>query len=91
MSYEVAAEWVHVQYAERSQFTEVYGFSGTQGMVNCEGLRYVPKGKPSKTLAVYMHPSSTLQLLPMPICALPSGWRLTTPTRSNLQTSPPRH
>ena len=73
MNYEIAAEWVHVQYAERSQFTEVYGFSGTQGMVNCEGLRYVPKGKPSKTLAVYMHPSSTLQLLPMPAAMARAG------------------
>jgi pimeloyl-ACP methyl ester carboxylesterase len=73
MSHEIAAEWVHVQYAERSQFTEVYGFAGSQGMVNCEGVRYVPKGKPSKTLAVYMHPSSTLQLLPMPAAMARAG------------------
>jgi pimeloyl-ACP methyl ester carboxylesterase len=72
MSFDINAEWVHVQYAERAQFTEVYGFSGTQGVVNCEGVRYLPIDKktrarrPSKTLAVYMHPSSTLQLLPMP-------------------------
>jgi pimeloyl-ACP methyl ester carboxylesterase len=64
--YEIAAEWVHVQYPENAQFREVYGFSGSQGMVNCEGIRYTPKGKPSRTLAVYMHPASTLQLLPMP-------------------------
>ncbi len=57
---------VHVQYAESPKFTEVYGFSGSQGAVNCEGVRFTPKGKPSKTLAVFMHPSSTLQLLPMP-------------------------
>jgi hypothetical protein len=73
MSYEISGEWVHVQYAERAQFTEVYGFAGTQGMVNCEGVRYVPKGKPSKTLAVYMHPSSTLQLLPMPAAMARAG------------------
>jgi pimeloyl-ACP methyl ester carboxylesterase len=66
VSFEVAPEWVHVQYQESSQFTEVYGFVGSQGTVNCEGLRFVPKGKRSKTLAVFMHPSSTLQLLPMP-------------------------
>ena len=29
-------------------------------------IRYLPQGKPSGTLLVYMHPSSTLQLLPMP-------------------------
>ena len=66
MRFELAPEWVHVQYKEAASFTEVYGFAGTQGAVNCEGVRFVPKGKPSKTLAVFMHPSSTLQLLPMP-------------------------
>ncbi|HEX2197685.1 MAG TPA: alpha/beta hydrolase [Burkholderiales bacterium] len=66
MSFEVAPEWVHVQYREAAQFTEVYGFAGSQGTVNCEGVRLVPKGAPAGTLAVFMHPSSTLQLLPMP-------------------------
>jgi pimeloyl-ACP methyl ester carboxylesterase len=65
-TYEVQAEWVHVRFTEAAGFTEVYGFSGNQGMVNLEGVRYLPKDKPSKTLAVYMHPSSTLQLLPVP-------------------------
>jgi pimeloyl-ACP methyl ester carboxylesterase len=64
--FELAPEWVHVQYKEAAKFTEVYGFAGTQGAVNCEGVRFLPKGRPSKTLAVFMHPSSTLQLLPMP-------------------------
>jgi alpha-beta hydrolase superfamily lysophospholipase len=66
VTFSAAPEWVHVQYEEKSQFTEVYGFVGSQGSVNLEGVRFVPKGRPSKTLAVYMHPSSTLQLLPMP-------------------------
>jgi pimeloyl-ACP methyl ester carboxylesterase len=66
VKFELAPEWVHVQYEEAARFTEVYGFAGTQGTVNCEGVRFVPKGRPSKTLAVFMHPSSTLQLLPMP-------------------------
>jgi pimeloyl-ACP methyl ester carboxylesterase len=66
MTFEVTPEWVHVQYKETSQFTEVYGFAGSQGMVNCEGLRYIPKGVPAKALVVFMHPATTLQLLPMP-------------------------
>jgi pimeloyl-ACP methyl ester carboxylesterase len=66
VKFELASEWVHVQYKEAAKFTEVYGFAGTQGAVNCEGVRFLPKGRPSKTLAVFMHPSSTLQLLPMP-------------------------
>jgi len=73
VSFEVAPEWVHVQYKESAQLTEVYGFAGTQGAVNCEGVRFVPKGKPSKTLAVFMHPSSTLQLLPMPQALAKAG------------------
>ena len=73
MSFEVAPEWVHVQYSETSQFTEVYGFVGSQGTINCEGLRYVPKGAPAKTLAIFMHPASTLQLLPMPRALAAAG------------------
>jgi pimeloyl-ACP methyl ester carboxylesterase len=66
VTFSVAPEWVHVQYEEKAQFTEVYGFVGSQGSVNLEGVRFLPKDRASKTLAVYMHPSSTLQLLPMP-------------------------
>ena len=73
MSFAIAPEWVHVQYQESAQFTEVYGFAGTQGMVNCEGVRFVPTGKRSKTLAVFMHPASTLQLLPMPQALAKAG------------------
>jgi pimeloyl-ACP methyl ester carboxylesterase len=73
MSFTVAPEWVHVQYEERARFTEVYGFAGSQGKVNCEGVRFVPQARPSKTLAVFMHPSSTLQLLPMPQALAKAG------------------
>ena len=73
MSYEITPEWVHIAYAEKTQFREVYGFAGSQGMVNLEGIRFLPKGKPSKTLAVYMHPATTLQLLPMPQAMAKTG------------------
>jgi hypothetical protein len=79
VSFEIAPEWVHVQYAEQAKFTEVYGFSGAHGMVNCEGVRFLPMdritkaGKPSKTLAVFMHPASTLQLLPVPQALASAG------------------
>ena len=45
---------------------ETYGFASTTGNVNLEGQRFVPRNKPSKTAYLFMHPSSTLQLLPMP-------------------------
>jgi len=64
--FDVVREYVHVQFAETSAFVETYGFSGSQGMINLEGLRLMPKGKSSKTLLVFMHPATTLQLLPMP-------------------------
>jgi pimeloyl-ACP methyl ester carboxylesterase len=62
----VSAEWVHIKFAEKTSFKEVYGFAGNQGVVNLEGIRFLPEGRPSGTLLIYMHPSSTLQLLPMP-------------------------
>lgn len=64
--FDIQAEWVHLQYEERAAFTETYGFAGNQGMVNLEGIRFRPPGSDSGTLLVFMHPASTLQLLPVP-------------------------
>jgi alpha-beta hydrolase superfamily lysophospholipase len=64
--FEIQPEWVHLRYPESAAFREVYGFASNTGMVNVEGIRFVPRGRPSRTLVVYMHPASTLQLLPMP-------------------------
>ncbi|HSW18690.1 MAG TPA: alpha/beta hydrolase [Ramlibacter sp.] len=72
-SFNVQAEWVHLQYEERAAFTETYGFSGNQGAVNLEGIRLRPDGHPSDTLMVFMHPASTLQLLPLPRAMVASG------------------
>ncbi len=63
---ETQARWIHVSYPEQVAFTETYGFAGTQGAVNLEGVLISPVGRPSKTLVVMMHPASTLQLLPVP-------------------------
>ena len=62
----VRAEWAHLSYAEPSALREVYGFAGSQGTVNLEGIRFLPEGKASRVLLIYMHPASTLQLLPVP-------------------------
>lgn len=68
------SEWVHLQYLEQAAFTETYGFAGSQGAVNLEGVRLRPAdGRPSHTLLVFMHPSSTLQLLPVPRALAASG------------------
>lgn len=64
--YEIGFEWVHLAYDETIAFVETYGFSGNQGAINLEGILIRPKGRKSKTLFIFMHPASTLQLLPVP-------------------------
>jgi alpha-beta hydrolase superfamily lysophospholipase len=59
-------DWQHVQYQEAPGFTDVYGFSGSQGAVNLEGILIRPPTGSSRTLLIFMHPASTLQLLPLP-------------------------
>ncbi len=71
--FEIEHRWVHIKYQETSAFTETYGFSGNQGFVNLEGILMTPKGKPSSTLLVFMHPASTLQLLPVPQASVRAG------------------
>lgn len=63
---ELDFEWVHIAFQEQAAFTETYGFSGSQGAINLEGVRIRPRGRPSDTLLIFMHPASTLQLLPVP-------------------------
>ncbi len=72
--FEVVPEWVHVTHVESGEFREVYGFAGGgQGTVNLEGIRLRPKDRQSRTLVVYMHPASTLQLLPLPRAMVERG------------------
>ena len=72
-TFEIRAEWAHLSYSETSALREVYGFAGSQGTVNLEGIRFLPEGKASRVLLVYMHPASTLQLLPVPRAMARSG------------------
>ena len=53
--------------------TETYGFNGSQGTTSLEGQRLVPRDRPSDTVFLFMHPTSTLQLLPMPIALADAG------------------
>ena len=65
--------WLHIQYEEKASFVETYGFAGNQGAVNLEGILMRPRGQPSKTLQIFMHPTSTLQLLPVPRATAAQG------------------
>ena len=44
--FEIRAEWAHLSYADSSSVREVYGFAGSQGSVNLEGIRFLPEGAP---------------------------------------------
>ena len=64
---------VLISFAEKLGMVETYGFSGSQGQTVLEGQRLVPHGKPSDTVFLFMHPASTLHLLPMPTALANAG------------------
>jgi len=64
---------VLITFSEQLKMVETYGFSGSQGKTVLEGQRLVPKDKPSDTVYIFMHPASTLHLLPMPTALAEGG------------------
>lgn len=62
-----------VSFADRASFTETYGFAGNSGKVNLEGQLLRSSRLASNTIYVFMHPTSTLQLLPMPMALADLG------------------
>lgn len=70
-------EWdrvpVVIAFAERPKIQEVYGFAGSQGQTVLEGQRLVPRDRPSDTLFMFMHPATTLNMLPMPAALASAG------------------
>lgn len=72
-AFKIEFEWVHITYQSNARFTETYGFSGSQGATNVEGILIRPVQRPSRTLLVFMHPASTLHLLPLPRAMAAAG------------------
>lgn len=64
-----------VSFPEVTKATEVYGFAGNSGKVNLEG-QLLAGDSPSKTVLIFMHPASTLQLLPMPTALADAGFHV---------------
>ncbi len=62
-----------LRFKEQAAFVETYGFVGSQGITVLEGQLLRPRNKPSKTVFVFMHPTTTLQLLPMPTSLANAG------------------
>jgi dienelactone hydrolase len=73
MKYEITRKPVIVEFEELTGFTETYGFVGSQGYVFLEGQLIVPDGVISDTLFVFMHPATTLNLMPFPIGVAVAG------------------
>jgi pimeloyl-ACP methyl ester carboxylesterase len=71
-----AAAWdrvpVILSFAEQVRMVETYGFTGSQGQTVLEGQRLLPR-VPSDTVYLFMHPASTLHLLPMPMALADAG------------------
>lgn len=61
-----------VSFPDGGKATEVYGFAGNSGRVNLES-QLMAGETPSDTVFLFMHPTSTLQLLPMPMALADAG------------------
>lgn len=64
---------VVLSFAEQAKMVETYGFAGSQGKIFLEGQRLVPRGVASDTVYLFMHPATTLNLLPMPTALAEAG------------------
>ena len=73
----VVAGWSRIpailNFPDTAGFAETYGFGAASGRVWLEGQYLVPRERASKTLYLFMHPSSTLHLLPMPAALADAG------------------
>ena len=67
---------ITIRFKDNASFTETYGFVGSQGLVVLEGMHFRPRGCPSNTVILMMHPSSTLQQLPIPKALAEKGVHL---------------
>ena len=71
------ADWdrvpVQISFSETKALIETYGFAGSSGETVLEGQLLLPRGRASHTVFLFMHPATTLQLLPMPKALASAG------------------
>jgi pimeloyl-ACP methyl ester carboxylesterase len=65
-----------VRFNEAPGFSETYGFVGSQGVVFLEGQLLKPRSHESDSVLLFMHPSSTLNLMPMPAGLARAGFHV---------------
>src|SRR6185437_782141 len=64
-TYETTFEWAAITHREHTGAQETYGYV-EENRVFLEGVRFLPKGRDSRTLLIYMHPTATFSRLPVP-------------------------
>jgi dienelactone hydrolase len=74
--YELERHHICISYAEPTTMREVYNFASSHGAVGLDGFLMTPKGKPSKTLLMYMHPAATVHRLPLPMALAERGFHV---------------
>jgi len=70
--FEIQPEWVAISHSERTGAQETYGYV-EKNRIFLDGVRFLPKGKDSKTLVIYMHPTATFNRLPVPRAMAAAG------------------
>ena len=61
----------HLVWREKSPFKETYG--GAADVIAVEGQHLKPRGASAKAVLVFMHPTGTMNLLPMPNALAAAG------------------
>ena len=62
-----------LSFKDNPKFNETYGFAGNSGHVNLEGQLMRDPASTARTVYVFMHPTSVLHLLPMPVALADAG------------------
>lgn len=62
-----------LSFPDQPKFNETYGFAGNSGHVNLEGQLMRSPDSTSRTVYIFMHPTSILHLLPMPVALADAG------------------
>ncbi|MES1971139.1 MAG: alpha/beta hydrolase [Pseudomonadota bacterium] len=70
-------EWTRepliLSFPDNPKFNETYGFAGNSGHVNLEGQLMRSPTSTARTVYIFMHPTSVLHLLPMPVALADAG------------------
>lgn len=74
--YEIERQHICLSYVEPATMREVYSFASSHGSIGVDGVLMKPKGRPSRTLLLYMHPAAMIHWLPLPIALVEQGFHL---------------